>query len=83
MELIVVPNKGKQIVVYMKTSRNDCINGHHIKYILLFLHNEKTYIRVNNKMPYCGDIMSGTLYYVCNGDNDGIYYPTMERAYHT
>jgi hypothetical protein len=27
--------------------------------------------------------MSGTLYYVCDWDNDRIYYPIVERACHT
>jgi hypothetical protein len=26
--------------------------------------------------------MLGTLYYSCNGDTKGIYYPFVEKAYH-
>jgi hypothetical protein len=29
------------------------------------------------------NLMLGTFYYSCDSDNEGIYYPFVERAYHT
>lgn len=34
---LIVPNKGKWIIVYMKTLKNDYINGPHVRYNLLCL----------------------------------------------
>ncbi len=32
---LIEPNKGKQIVAYRKTLKNDYVNGPHVGYILL------------------------------------------------